>query len=181
MKALLLHRAVLFAAALAAGLALGYAGGWHALASLHHAPQKTVAVAVSGASASSSASSGSGEAAGHAGQAKEVARTPYVRIGQFVVPIISEGSTRAFVLAEIALDTGSTEKSPEIENSLPQYRDAVLQALYAEAGAGAFDGSNFNLAALSANVFTAIRRAVPGTPVRKVLFDRLLLQANTAS
>lgn len=106
------------------------------------------------------------------------ARPAYVDMGQFAVPVLRNGRTTSFVLAEVTLEASGPDAADMLKRRLPHARDALLRGLYDLAGEGFFDGSTVDPAAAAAMLArTAEEQLGPGL-VRAVLFDRLMKQNN---
>ncbi|QCO18791.1 hypothetical protein D3869_26260 (plasmid) [Azospirillum brasilense] len=103
----------------------------------------------------------------------------YVEVGQLMVPVLVEGRTNAFILTQITLQTGSVEQSNLLRRHLPHARNALLQALFGMAGAGAFDGPSVDPAAVAKSLKQAAAEQLGPDLVRGVLIDRLMRQENT--
>ncbi|MDQ2104133.1 hypothetical protein [Azospirillum isscasi] len=103
----------------------------------------------------------------------------YVEVGQLMVPVLVEGRTNAFILTQITLQTGSVEQSNLLRRHLPHARNALLQALFGMAGAGAFDGPSVDPAAVAKALKQAAAEQLGPELVRGVLIDRLMRQENT--
>ncbi|MFL7903999.1 hypothetical protein ACJ41P_22895 [Azospirillum argentinense] len=103
----------------------------------------------------------------------------YVEVGQLMVPVLVEGRTNAFILTQITLQTGSVEQSNLLRRHLPHARNALLQALFGMAGAGAFDGPSVDPAAVARSLKQAAAEQLGPDLVRGVLIDRLMRQENT--
>ncbi|TWA64086.1 hypothetical protein FBZ84_10934 [Azospirillum baldaniorum] len=103
----------------------------------------------------------------------------YVEVGQLMVPVLVEGRTNAFILTQITLQTGSVEQSNLLRRQLPHARNALLQALFGMAGAGAFDGPSVDPAAVAKSLKQAAAEQLGPDLVRGVLIDRLMRQENT--
>lgn len=119
-------------------------------------------------------------------QAKEAAepdpsQKTYFGIGQFVVPVVYDGKTQAFVLAEITLALKTEEQKKEAAKHLPHYRDAALQSLYAYAGTGAFTNGSFDPSVLAQRMAGDLNNTLGTDTVGQVLFNRLMLQDNLRS
>lgn len=117
--------------------------------------------------------------------AKPVAEEPLasvpatVEIGQIVVPVVAEGRTTAFILAQITLDVAPADQLERVKKSVPKARDAALRALFALAGAGAFDTRTIDPARVAQELKRGINESLDGAPVKAVLIDRLLRQDNS--
>lgn len=103
----------------------------------------------------------------------------YVEVGQLMVPVLVEGRTNAFILTQITLQTGSVEQANRLRLHLPHARNALLQALFGMAGAGAFDGPSVDPAAVAKSLKQAAAEQLGPELVRAVLIDRLMRQENT--
>jgi len=109
----------------------------------------------------------------------EAAGPFYVEIGQLMVPVLADGRTAAFILAQITLEAASAEQANLIRRRLPHARNALLQGLFGLAGAGAFDGPAVDPAAAARTLKQAANEQLGGDLVKSVLLDRLLRQENT--
>ncbi|WP_119461175.1 flagellar basal body-associated FliL family protein [Rhodospirillaceae bacterium SYSU D60014] len=105
----------------------------------------------------------------------------YFELGQFVVPVVLNGRTQAFVLAEITVSLETEEQKKEAAKHLPHYRDAALQSLYAYAGTGAFTNGSFDPGDLAERMVGDLNTTLGTAVVDQVLFNRLMLQDNLRS
>ncbi len=103
----------------------------------------------------------------------------YVEVGQLMVPVLVEGRTNAFILTQITLQAGSADQANVLRRHLPHARNALLQALFGMAGAGAFDGPAVDPAAVARSLKQATAEQLGPELVRAVLIDRLMRQENT--
>lgn len=84
-------------------------------------------------------------------------QTEFVRLNnQFVVPIVRDGTVRSLVVMSLTLEV-ALGNNQTVFNQEPRLRDSFLQAMFAHANAGGFDGS-----------FT---QAVTMAPLRRALRD----------
>ncbi|MGQ9369326.1 hypothetical protein [Azospirillum sp. ST 5-10] len=160
MKALLLF-------SVAAGLAFagGYGAGRYELAARAAAPP----------------ADGAQEAEEPAGRAGEdgAAGPYYVEAGQFVVPVLAQGRTEAFILAQVTLEAGDGEGADLVRRRLPHARSAMLEGLFGLAQSGAFDGPAVDPAAVAGALRASANGQFSAGPVKAVLIDRLLRQDNS--
>ena len=89
------------------------------------------------------------------GGTEEAGAPYYVDAGQFVVPVLSDGRTAAFILAKLTLEAASQDDANRLRRTLPHTRSALFQSLYGLAGAGSFEGSAVDLPGTEA----ALRRS----------------------
>lgn len=119
---------------------------------------------------------GDGVASGSA----EVAESDrdYVKIGrQIIIPIVSEGDTRALMLFDLALDVPSsmTERTYAV---VPRIRDAFLSELFEMSYTGAFSNTYTDeriIEELRGKLRAAARR-IMGNSVREVLILDIMRQ-----
>ncbi|HYD69571.1 hypothetical protein [Azospirillum sp.] len=109
----------------------------------------------------------------------EAAGPFYVDIGQLMVPVLADGRTTAFILAQITLEAASADQANLIRRRLPHARNALLQGLFGLAGSGAFDGPSVDPAAAARTLKQAANEQLGSELVKAVLLDRLLRQENT--
>lgn len=108
----------------------------------------------------------------------EAAVPSYVGIGQFAVPVLRDGRTTSFVLAEVTLETTGPAAAETLRRHLPHVRDTLLQGLYGLAGEGFFDAPAVDPAAAAGTLGRRIEARLGPGLVRAVLFDRLMKQNN---
>ncbi|WP_029008822.1 flagellar basal body-associated FliL family protein [Azospirillum halopraeferens] len=147
---------VLFAVAAGVAFAAGYGAGRAELAMAASAP-----------------------AAGVAADPADSSGPHYVDAGQFVVPVLVQGQTAAFILTQMTLETANGDDAALVRRRLPHVRSAVLETLFDLARNGAFDGPAVEPAAAAAALRTGVNARFPAEPVRTVLIDRLLRQDNS--
>lgn len=102
----------------------------------------------------------------------------YVGMGQFAVPVLQNGRTTSFVLAEVTLEASGPAAAETLRRRLPHARDALLRGLYGLAGEGFFDAPAVDPAAAAAALARAAEAQFGPGLVRAVLFDRLMKQNN---
>jgi flagellar protein FliL len=102
----------------------------------------------------------------------------YVGMGQFAVPVLRNGRTTSFVLAEVTLEASGPVAAETLRRRLPHARDALLRGLYSLAGEGFFDTPAVDPAAAAAALARAAEAQFGPGLVRAVLFDRLMKQNN---
>lgn len=87
--------------------------------------------------------------------------TEFVRLNnQFVVPIVRQGSVQSLVVMALTLEVDAGTNSQVFDRE-PRLRDAFLQAMFAHANAGGFDGA-FTEAAALAPLRAALAEAANG-------------------
>lgn len=130
---------------------------------------------------------GAGYGGGLAATRPEPAETPalqtgigphYVEVGQLVVPVLADGRTKSFVLAQITIEADSETAAQRLRRELPHARNALLQGLYGLAASGFFEGASIDPAEASRRLAEAADRQFGPDVVKAVLFDRLLKQGN---
>jgi flagellar protein FliL len=102
----------------------------------------------------------------------------YVELGQLVVPVLRNGRTTSFVLAQVTLEAAGKGEADRLKRILPHARNAILQGLYGLAGNGFFDGSSVDPAAAARVLKQGADEQLGANLVRAVLFDMLLKQNN---
>jgi flagellar basal body-associated protein FliL len=143
------------------GLISGLAIGNHAMGVLH--PEETLAFSVPQR------------------QPLDPTRQTYLELGQFVIPVVYDGKTQAFVLAEITLSMTSLDEKMVAARHIPDYRDATIRSLFSYAETGAFMSGQFDPKALAERMANDLNTAFGAEVVDKVLFTRLMLQNNYRS
>ncbi len=102
----------------------------------------------------------------------------HVETGQFVVPLLEEGRTEAFLLAEVALEMTDAGTAARHRADTSILRDIMLRHFFEAAEEGRVLPSKADPATLRDSLKHALNRELGTAAVAQVLFDRLLLQEN---
>lgn len=105
----------------------------------------------------------------------------YVELGQLVVPVMADGRTTSFVLAQITLEAAGIDQAIRLRREMPHARNTLLQELYGLAADGFFEGSSIDPAEVTSRLMTAVDGQFGPGVVKALLFDRLLKQDNSRS
>lgn len=100
-----------------------------------------------------------------------------VQAGQFVVPLLEDGRTEAFLLAEVTLEIASEEAARRTADTA-FLRDLILREFFEAAATGAVSSGKADPARLEAALLRALNAELGPQTVSRVFFDRLLLQDN---
>lgn len=102
----------------------------------------------------------------------------HVEAGQFVVPLLEEGRTEAFLLAEITLELADKETAARHRADTSILRDIMLRHFFEAAEEGRVLPNKADPSTLKDSLKRALNRELGTAAVTQVLFDRLLLQEN---
>ncbi len=115
---------------------------------------------------------------------QDLFRASYLQVDQVVIPLMKNGRTTAYILAEVSLETSSEPEYNALRNAMPRIQATVRRALTREAARGAFDGDSADIDELGEAVrgsLNSLFPEAPRPPVEAVFFRRLLLENRRVS
>lgn len=118
------------------------------------------------------------EGGGHGGEGGEGAEAAsegpqYVKVGPINVPVLRDGRVAQYLMLVAALEVKDADAAKQVENRMPQIKDAYLSSLFGTLHISGGEGELVDVGVIRSKIDEANRRVLPTGLVNNVFLQQV--------